>query len=353
MNIKIDDELQERIKQRRARERRSRLLIIFFVVFLGLSLTEIPSLIGQLLVPYEPSLGVLTVQTITYLPVLITGGFLFSEYLQGKNDIFNIFGTAVQSLRGTGNSELSSVGFYEEVELINDRIVRLELFREGIDPDGVDLSESISNKIKRMPYKDLIQALTDSLNKSIRFEDIPKYTNTMEMNLKEYQISNGRQLANNLLFGTASAFVSIGAAVVLINSKGPVGEAMSGLDIASYYVPWITLIIVIQFISYFFLRLYSKNIETERYLRNELTNILSIKASIAMAPYVNDDQTTKDVISALQRTERNRFMNKDQTTVDLEEKRIESQGNISMFEKSMELAKEMASKGLDNTSRND
>ena len=234
------------------------------------------------------------------------------------------------------------MSFFDEVELINDRLGILELSVEDLNPEGIDIRESISGKIKRMPYKELVDVLRDSLNKSIRFEDIHKYTNSIEDNLREYQVSNGRQLANNLLFGTASALASVAAALVLVNNRGPIG-AENVLSLVSYYVPWLALIVVIQFISYFFLRLYSKNIETERYLRNELTNVLSQKTSVAMALYMNDVEITKEVVSALRQTERNRFMDKGQTTVDLEEKRIESEASASTFEKAFELAKNMVS----------
>jgi hypothetical protein len=94
-------------------------------------------------------------------------------------------------------------------------------------------------------------------------------------------------------------------------------------DLLAYFAPRLTLGILIQVFSYFFLRLYKQSLSEIKYFQNEITNIESQQLAILLAQSSSDTALPTRIVEALMKTERNFLMNKDQTTIELERERIE------------------------------
>ncbi len=113
------------------------------------------------------------------------------------------------------------------------------------------------------------------------------------------------------------------------------------------YLPRLTLVLLIELFGYFFLRLYKSGLEEIKYFQNELTNLEQKHIAIITAFKQNDTETIKSVINSLANTERNRIINKDQTTIELEAIRIEKQSTVDMGKLFTDLVSSIAPKKND------
>lgn len=316
-------------------------VIAVFLISLLYVFSDLPGLLSAFLFYDFNGPQTALLRSLGYVPLVLAGSILFAQYLRGENDIFDIFGSAVQRLRGGDANSMGkpSRAFRKELSNIDDRLTRLEVFRSEVDPSDDLFSTSITDKIKRLPYKDLVASLKDGLNKSIRFEQVPDFLSQIEENLREYKESNRRQLSTNLTFGVVGAGASIFVAGYLVVNSPASGSDVTIEGLLRHYIPWVALVLVIQFMSIFFLRLYSKNIETEKFLRNELTNVLTKKNSVLIALYMNDSEALKSIIENFNNVERNRFIEKGQSTVELEEKRIDQANYDKAFQAARDIFK--------------
>jgi hypothetical protein len=95
------------------------------------------------------------------------------------------------------------------------------------------------------------------------------------------------------------------------------------------FAPRISLVVVIEIFAYFFLGLYKNSLSEIKYFHNELTNVESKYLAIEEAIALSDDNTLKEVVKDISRTERNFLLKKGETTVSMEEKRLALEENRS------------------------
>lgn len=149
-------------------------------------------------------------------------------------------------------------------------------------------------------------------------------------NLVDYRRSNRSQYTLNLGIGIllgASALLVAGYLLLDGDSRSFLnndGEINVG-KLITFYVPWITIIIVIEFLAMFFLRLYRENIQTERYLRDEITSIGNKIAGCHLAIAFDDGPTIKKVIDELVKSDRHQILAKGQTSVEVEKARLDKE----------------------------
>ncbi|BAP35590.1 hypothetical protein AS4_06500 [Acinetobacter guillouiae] len=115
-----------------------------------------------------------------------------------------------------------------------------------------------------------------------------------------------------------------------------IGLAILGAAIHNYYppknltelfieiTPRTVFVILVEVFSYFFLNLYRKSLDEIKYYQNEITNLeakyLSLKVSISL----NNHKIIGNILDNLIKTERNFILENDQTTIELEKERINS-----------------------------
>ncbi|WP_395600694.1 hypothetical protein [Pseudomonas sp. B19125] len=99
----------------------------------------------------------------------------------------------------------------------------------------------------------------------------------------------------------------------------------SDYAIAIHYASRFSLIISIEILAYFFLRLHKSNLVDSKYYQNELTNLELKYISLNAALFLDRDDTSHKVISELSETERNHILEKGQSTIEL--KRVELEKN--------------------------
>src|SRR5450830_496423 len=94
-----------------------------------------------------------------------------------------------------------------------------------------------------------------------------------------------------------------------------------GLMVLAYFVPRVSLVMLIEVFAYFFLKLYKQSLSEIKYFQNEITNVESSHLAIQFAKDPDTSLQLK-IVEELMQTERNFLMSKDQTTIDIERERL-------------------------------
>ncbi|MDN7430541.1 hypothetical protein [Burkholderia sp. AU45388] len=141
-------------------------------------------------------------------------------------------------------------------------------------------------------------------------------------------ISNLQTRANlNLVFGII--LTGIGVTILWQTLSLSIhGDSM--WDFARTYFPRLSLVLIVELFSYFFLNLYKSNLSETRYYHNELTNISNRRISLMCALESGEQEMLTPVITELSKTERNNILKKGQTTVEIEKERIQSDANKNL-----------------------
>lgn len=267
-----------------------------------------------------PPLSVITFSVLTFLTGL---SFFIMLYVRG--DLFQSFNRS--------NNDLSNIDIIEE---INNRIqiVEKEIERNKL----IDKSSIISSDETRNLLNEKINSITDDeiigrlnektkenlLNQS-RLNIIDKELITTKLRIEKEALRTSRYGLINLMIGFITTFMAIyflGYSLLGVQTNG-----LSTQDYIYHIIPRISLSILIEVFSFFFLRLYKKNLEDIKYLNNERTNI-EMKIIAIKTGFLNDDkETLKQLIIKLADTERNFILKKDESTVEIEKNKLEVNNN--------------------------
>lgn len=88
--------------------------------------------------------------------------------------------------------------------------------------------------------------------------------------------------------------------------------------------PKAIFVLLIEVFAYFFLKLYKQNLDDIKYYQNELTNIESKNLAVQISKQSNNHKLLTLCVEEFLSTERNFILEKDQSTIELEKERINS-----------------------------
>jgi hypothetical protein len=129
---------------------------------------------------------------------------------------------------------------------------------------------------------------------------------------------------------------ALGAYSKLFDGAPPAGA--SDYAVAIYYTSRFSLIISIEILAYFFLRLHKSNLVESKYYQNELTNLELKYISLDAALYLNNQNASNKVISEFSETERNHILEKGQSTTELKKIELEKNQFIEITKSLVSLA---------------
>lgn len=148
---------------------------------------------------------------------------------------------------------------------------------------------------------------------------------------------------NNL--GSRGLFnLSIGIMLALVGvyflSNGiPTAENIktSGLTAQDYllvtFIPRFSLVLLIELLSFFFLRLYKMSHDHIKLYQDELTELEYKHTALLTALESGDKNTVNEMITRLTVMEHKRILKKDETTIELEKARLEKENHDAIFNK--------------------
>lgn len=130
----------------------------------------------------------------------------------------------------------------------------------------------------------------------------------------------------NLTLGILISIVGVGTLWSFINSINFNPEKITSyISFAGYFVPRLSLVILIELFAYFFLNLYRSSLSEIKYFQNELTNVEMKYIALTMALSVENSKVYDQVVIGFSATERNFVLNKGQSTIELEKAKIEKE----------------------------
>ena len=137
----------------------------------------------------------------------------------------------------------------------------------------------------------------------------------------ESEVQNLAKRGNiNLILGMATTMTGLS---ILGYSVFNAPALSSVIDLAAHFIPRISLVLLIEVFAYFFLKLYKQGLSEIKYFQNEITNIESKFLALRLSSESGQDDCVKEVVANLLTTERNFVLEKGQTTIELEQVRVD------------------------------
>lgn len=211
-----------------------------------------------------------------------------------------------------------------------------EVVRERYNISSEQTSEML-NRLEGRLAKEFSAELEEKMKRRFSQSNVEElYLRSLER-LREQVAVLGSRANTSLMFGIIFSLIGLFALYVTFFSSLDLAVSQlphssldfDFLDLMREYLPRLSLVIIIELISFFFLRLYSKALNELRYAQNETTNVeLKIIALVSSVAYGLQESTTS-VIKSLSDTERNNIIDKSQSTIEIERERANSEGEIS------------------------
>lgn len=142
----------------------------------------------------------------------------------------------------------------------------------------------------------------------------------------EGELARLRRSANlNLVIGTLTtsmAIMALGYEAFRTNL-----DFTDTVKLLAHYLPRLSLVVFIEIFAFFFLKLYKANLQDIKYFNNEKTNIDFKIISFKTAIHQENQELIKLTVEELIKTERNFKLNKNESTVELENIKFEKENN--------------------------
>jgi hypothetical protein len=155
-----------------------------------------------------------------------------------------------------------------------------------------------NEEIEEMKFK-FISQLEHDLKFSSVFEDLVALEKKSRSQI-ERLISNSTL---NLIIGIITSIIAI---CILGYSIFKDNDLKNTFELLNYYIPRITTVLFVEILSFFFLKLYRRNLEEIKYYQNEITNLNYKMSSLKVSLSIKNSKITEDIIQQLCRTERNK-----------------------------------------------
>lgn len=196
--------------------------------------------------------------------------------------------------------------------------VNKELFKED---EKQKILQDIKARLESETFEEYLSELKKAARDEINFkscEDIFKRT----IHRLEAEIESQTKRGNlNLFLGIITTLIGV---AILSYSVFQAPLLTSDIEIASHFLPRLSLVVLIEVFAYFFLRLYKQSLDEIKYFQNEITNIENKYLGSYLATELPATESISSVIHHLMSTERNFILDKGQSTAQIELKKIES-----------------------------
>lgn len=244
-------------------------------------------------------------------------GFILFRYLQNGS-----FGKYT-------DSEISNQSLRSEIQDLRFELLKLRK-KSGESADYENISKTINNAIDSTITEDFIKSKIDSFYSERAISEAKRKDILEEFDNLSYRINGEltrlRKSANlNLVIGsitTICAIVALGYEVFKTDLN-----FSDTTKVLAHYIPRVSLIIFVEIFAFFFLKLYKATLTDIKYFNNEKTNIDFKIISLKTALNTGDAKLIQTMIEELIRTERNFKLSKDESTVELEKIKNDTNNN--------------------------
>lgn len=261
---------------------------LFIPICLLAGIAGIAGLIGAEFIPSE-----FVVILIVALVLVMTAFFLVRFLDAGPRSLGNTYHDEIRDLRNEMRSK-----FKEHSALLVS--------------DEADLIDKVKQRITETATEEYLSELKEKVSESeYRLDISRKGKITLERTYREID-ALGRRGTINLVLGVLTALSGVVALTFFV--LGDNSDISTPSDFAIEFLPRLSIVMIIEVFSYFFLRLYKSSLSEIKYFQNEATNIEHNFVALEAAIQIRDKELIDKCILAFLATERNPLMSENQTT---------------------------------------
>lgn len=220
------------------------------------------------------------------------------------------------------------------------KIADLNLKTKGSNIDTKQIDDLIEEKISvnlENYIKEYIDAQYGSkIEEALLYESLQDDIDELQSGVNYQIIKLSRSSTINLIIGLITTVSAIGVLISLTLDIYSVSFKDSK-DVLIYIIPRAMLAFFIEVFSFFFLRLYKRNLDDVKYFHNERTNIDSKIIALKTALSTTDNDLIKDIIRNFSNVERNFILKKDESTIALEQNKLDFEQEKNYLSKVSEI----------------
>lgn len=295
-------------------------------------------------------------EVISYVPNLMTN----TERLTRVNEIFEAVKLyEIYSKHPTGTHDLSELDYFISVrrdvfpprhEFSSKSDKKFDFSSEINRKLFITALSSVKNQLELEGEIDKQYKINDGIsieekeNKADAITLVEKFTNRLQKEIE--QLTRGANL-----YITFGSVITVSAATILFytvtdlsnyfnNPSSGTRPALTSMDWFSV-ISRFSIVVFVEVFAFYYLRLYRSAMDTVKYYQNEITNIeMRLMAIYSLQTLATPDSVSAStLISSLANSERNFVIQKGQTTVDLEKKKLDSTQISSLFDGITKLTK--------------
>jgi hypothetical protein len=204
------------------------------------------------------------------------------------------------------------------------------------DEDKAVVLERLQAKLESEGLSSYLSSLRDAVRDQVETETLDQRFQSTQRRLSQEVQDLAKRGNLNLVLGILTTLA--GVTVLGYSVFNPPADAPPA-EILAYFVPRVSLVVLIEVFAYFFLKLYKQSLNEIKYFQNEVTNVEAKHLALQVAFRSEDATLQSKVVEALASTERNFVLAKDQTTVDLEREKMSNSTQANLVEMVRELFK--------------
>ncbi len=233
----------------------------------------------------------------------------------------------IQHSTGVRARKLAETPFFidvtERISKLEEKISSLNA-ANGINVD--DVVRSVEKRVRDYQTHDLIDNATEALKNSLdKYAFVSSIREAYQVSVfrLEHEAAKSRKAGlYNLIIGGGVGSIGVAILAATLFMAQPVFGTSSIGELVLHYAPRLGLVLLVEGLALFFLRLYKASADDVRYYNNELTNIEQKSAAYEIASSTNDDTLLATVLEKTANVERNFILKKDETTIFIENARM-------------------------------
>ncbi len=264
------------------------------------------------------------------LGFIISLGFFLNEYLLSEIQEEFQPNIKINSQNESNHNLISESERKLESELEEIKISLKETREELFEKQGNSITEEQKNELVTLIKNKLIESsskelMDDLINKA---NQIVKRSTSERLEIHFRKTINrltaeinalGKRSRVNLIIGSLTAFTGVLIFILFVFERA--GDSSAQAYLIKEFAPRISLVIVIEIFAYFFLGLYKVSLSEIKHFHNELTNVEQKHMALEEAIASTDQDTIKEIVKDIAKTERNFLLKKGESTVSLEDRR--------------------------------
>jgi hypothetical protein len=188
----------------------------------------------------------------------------------------------------------------------------------GVSPLKGSTDNTITEKLRKST-EEITKKIEDNLQKTLDLSDPDKLFHATRQRLMSESTRITKISLRNLIWGGAFSVAALFVLAYPMFVQPTFTPSASREEILRWglqsYLPRFAVAILLQFVGFFFLRLYVANENDLKHNRNELTNIEAKMMALQFSQIIDDSAMKKEVVKTLLKTERNFTLKKNERII--------------------------------------